>query len=336
VVVADQVDASLRARDDARSGMYVAMLVGTVLAAVIGALAAGPATRRIDRLVQRIRLAAVHVDEDSDARVGRIGARDLDAAAASVDQLLDELRASDAARRRLFADAAHELRTPVTSIRTNAQLLTRDASIVGEQRDIAERIARQSAVVGQLVSGLVDHAGALGWGARIEPDVRLRDVIESAARVHGEHAPDAAIALDLDDSVANADPELLRRALGNLLDNATRHGAREIGVTLRDGVIAIADDGPGFADDIADDAFRPFARGDDAGSGLGLAFVEHVARAHGGAARIASARPAIVELHLPIGQSDDSQEAPRIPSDDARTGNRTSGHAQRSEEVEDE
>lgn len=301
VLVADVVDASERAARDASRAIMLAMAAGAVVAALIGAAASGPATRRIERLIQRIRSAIS--DPAGLQRVGRVGSRDLDAAAQSVDLVLEELRAADVAQRRLFADAAHELRTPVTSIRTNAQLLERDGSLGDEARDIASRIARQSAAVGTLVSGLVDHAAIGAWSQRDGSLVALQALAREAIERVEARSTGAAITLEADDSMVRVDRELVTRAIGNLVDNALSHGAGRVQVVVAGGVVQVRDDGSGFDEAIIDDAFRPFARSADAaveGSGLGLAFVDHVARAHGGRARIVSAHPAVVELAVPV------------------------------------
>ena len=117
-----------------------------------------------------------------------------------------------------------------------------------------------------------------------------------------------AIRVDIDgiDRVS-ADPLRVRQALGNLVDNALRHGDGEIVLRAHgspDGVeLVVSDAGPGFASDIAPRAFQRFARGDQdrmgGGTGLGLAIVRAVAEAHGGAATIVPGTGAGVRLWLP-------------------------------------
>ncbi|MCW2923351.1 MAG: sensor histidine kinase [Thermoleophilia bacterium] len=308
VVVADVVEASEQAKGDASRAILLAMVAGSIIATAIGAIAAAPATRRIDRLLERIAVAGR--DPSGEARVGRVGGRDLDAAAGSFDALLDDLRSADAAQRRLFADAAHELRTPLTSIRTNAQLLERDPSLAGEARDIASRIARQGEGVARLVSGLVDFASVGAWSQRGDEPVALAPLVEHAADRARSRWPDARVEVEVDATHARVDADLVARAIGNLLDNAIVHGGADGGVAtvrveLRDGVVAVEDDGAGFSEERAREAFSPFAGSHSpasAGSGLGLAFVDHVARAHGGELRIVSlAAPTRLELRLDAG-----------------------------------
>jgi two-component system sensor histidine kinase BaeS len=126
--------------------------------------------------------------------------------------------------------------------------------------------------------------------------LRVRPLLEGVRDRFADRATRAGRALVVEDGdlTVSADPLRLRQALGNLVDNALRHGAGD--VTLRaaaeDGGVAleISDDGPGFAPDIADRAFERFARGDVArtrgGTGLGLAIVRAIAQAHGGRATL--------------------------------------------------
>jgi len=298
VIVAESLEAVRRTQHDATSAVLVAMGVGVLLAALVGAGAAAPATRRIERLVEAVRRAGA--DHSGATRVGRIGSRDLDQAGAAVDDLLDDLRSTHAAQRRLLADAAHELRTPVTSIRTNAQLLERDPSLSGDAADIARRIARQSASVASLISGLVDVAAVGAWSGSDAREVELGELASEAIERARGRWPDLEVALDADASSALVDRELVVRALGNLLDNAVTHGDGRVDMTIEANVLLVEDGGAGFVDeDVHQGAFRPFVAG-SGGSGIGLAFVEHVMVAHGGSARIARRSPPQVELRFPF------------------------------------
>lgn len=298
VAVADIADVSEAARAEARRAIYVAMGLGVVVAVVGGILAAVPARRRIALLLERI--ARAGRDPGRRAVVGRVGGRDLDEAARSFDELLEDLRATDAAQRRLLADAAHQLRTPMTSIRTNAQLLERSTGLDDDARELATRIARQSAAVSRLVAGLVDHAAVSAWSAGDRGRVVLADLAEEALHHARERWPGASFELVADDSSRAIDEELLLRAIGNLLDNAVVHGAGTVHVTVADGAVRVQDEGPGFTPELAEVALQPFATGGaTGGSGLGLAFVDHVARAHGGRAVVRAGAGGGVAIELP-------------------------------------
>ena len=113
---------------------------------------------------------------------------------------------------------------------------------------------------------------------------------------------DAPAGLELD-----ADPLRLRQALGNLVDNALRHGQGEVILRARrdDGAVEleVADEGGGFGDAVAESAFERFTRGDEArsggGAGLGLAIVKTIAEAHGGSAEIADPGDGSVRIRFP-------------------------------------
>jgi two-component system sensor histidine kinase MprB len=295
VVAAERIEADEVARADARRAIIVAMVIGAFVAAAGGAGAAVPARRRIVRLLDRIRAAGR--DPSGTTSVGRIGGRDLDVAAESFDQLLADVRSADAAQRRLVSDAAHQLRTPITSIRTNAQLLERTASLDPEAHDLAARIARQAAAVSDLVAGLVDYTAATAWSGDRRRGVPLADVASRAVERAMQRWPDADIRLTADDSTGDVDEELVIRALGNLVDNAVVHGDGTIRVSVVDGTFLVGDAGDGFGGLTDDEAFLPFVSDRD-GSGLGLAFVRHVARAHGGEAWIESSSPPVVAVRL--------------------------------------
>ncbi len=117
-----------------------------------------------------------------------------------------------------------------------------------------------------------------------------------------------AVRVEVDGAgVVSADPQRLRQALSNLVDNSLRHGDGDIVLSARDagdGIqIEVRDDGPGFDPELAERAFERFARGDQArtrgGTGLGLAIVRAVVEAHGGRAQIVAGDGATVRLWLP-------------------------------------
>ena len=130
-------------------------------------------------------------------------------------------------------------------------------------------------------------------------ELRARSLLEGVRDRFAERAERAGRSIEVEDGdvTLSADPLRLRQALGNLVDNALRHGhgvvvlrahAQTGGVSLE-----VSDGGPGFAPDIAGRAFERFARGDGArtrgGTGLGLAIVRAIAEAHGGRATLEGA-----------------------------------------------
>lgn len=199
-----------------------------------------------------------------------------------------ELRRVNDAMRRFVATASHDLRTPLASVLGFARLLVSDDPGVdaGQRMEFAAAIERGADRAARLVDSLLTlsqiQAGVVPQ--RAEP-------VELAAA-----ARDAVSLADVDAEVRIADgmwiqvdPDLLHRALVNLVVNAGLHGAPPITVDAetRSGFveIAVTDGGPGVADDVVDRLFEPFARGDDApsgGTGLGLSIVAGLVEACGG------------------------------------------------------
>jgi signal transduction histidine kinase len=211
--------------------------------------------------------------------------------------LLARLAEAFDAQRSFVADAAHELRTPLTALKLQLGLL-RD-SAPGEQQDAA--ISRLRGGIDRAVH-LVEQLLAL---ARAEPGAEatmqpldLADIAGQAVADVQPLADRAGVALTLtapDPLPLAGDPQALRGALRNLIDNAVKYGARTVQVSALRGVhgaplLRVDDDGPGIPPDQRERVFDRFQRGDAAevaGSGLGLAIVRAAARQQGGSVALA-------------------------------------------------
>jgi signal transduction histidine kinase len=199
--------------------------------------------------------------------------------------LNDMLAALDAARlreRRFLADASHELRTPGTSLAGNVEFLVRhgvDPEVLADLQLDAQRLQR---LVGDLL--VLERETA---GAAPERPVRLDAIVAEA--VEGRPAARVTACAPV---IVHGEPDTLRRAVDNLLDNAEVHGPRggEITVSLTtaagQAALVVRDEGPGLAPADLEHAFERFWRAPDApgrpGSGLGLAIVRATAERHGG------------------------------------------------------
>ena len=242
--------------------------------------------------------------------------------AASFNEMMAALERSEAAQRRLVADASHELRTPLATLRTNIETLGRGDELDPEERrrlvaDVTDELEEMT----ELVGDVVELARAPGQDAIARQDVALdeltRDAIERAAR----RARGIGFEPRLDYSLVHVDPQRVGRAISNMLDNATKWsppGGR-VEVDVHEGRITVRDHGPGFPNGDLDKVFDRFWRADDArgkpGSGLGLAIVQRVAEEHDGTARAANAPDggAVVRLELPIVPGDSSASLPGSP-----------------------
>ncbi len=193
--------------------------------------------------------------------------------------------------RRMIDDAAHQIRTPVTALSAQVDLLMTETSPAKRKRHL-ERVAARTAQIGRLANQLlsqtlVSHRARSITAAPLD----LREVLKQAASdaIPATMDRDIAVTLDLGPEalMVEGDPVSLREALRNIIDNAIQHGARtRLTISARqDGTSVaaeIADDGPGIPEEhrphVTKRFWRATAEGD--GFGLGLAIAADVARNH--------------------------------------------------------
>ena len=230
----------------------------------------------------------------------------------AVNGALERLSRAYATERRLTADAAHELRTPLAVLNLRLQR----ARLTGSTD--WEAVERELAQMGRLVDQLLDLARkeSLSRERRTEelPVVNLSRVVREAAAtvLPLMEAAGRELEVDAPDSVqVRGDADDLRDMVRNLLENAILHGrgkvtARIAGSGKRTDLITIevADEGPGVPAGQEEAVFQRFRRlnVDNPGSGLGLAIVRHVVRSHGGDAHFLPGT-GCVAVHLPATES---------------------------------
>ncbi|WP_457350497.1 ATP-binding protein [Roseateles sp. P5_D6] len=207
------------------------------------------------------------------------------------NDLLGRLSSAFDAQRSFVADAAHELRSPLTALKLQLGLL-RDAA-PGEEQDAS--IARLRGGIDRavhLVEQLLALARAEPGAAAAELPLDLADLARQAVADVQPLADKADVTLALtapDPLLLTGDPQALRGALRNLIDNAVKYGARTVQVSALRGsrgapLLRVDDDGPGIPADQRERVFDRFQRGEGAtveGSGLGLAIVQAAARQQG-------------------------------------------------------
>jgi two-component system OmpR family sensor kinase len=215
--------------------------------------------------------------------------------AAAFNGLLDRLAAVLHSQRQFMADASHELRTPVSVVRTTAQVtLARDNRSEGDYRESFTIVAEQSARLARLVDSmfLLSRAEAQGLPLLREP-LYLDDLVTECARALRVLADERGISVDASGAAEitfSGDDTLLRRMLGNLLDNAIRHAkpnghvAATVASSPTEVTITVVDDGAGIPIDERERIFQRFVRLDPRlpGAGLGLPIARWIAEAHGG------------------------------------------------------
>jgi heavy metal sensor kinase len=305
---------SLEDRDEALAGLLAQLLVvgplALLLASVGGYFLAGAALRPVEAMRRR---AAEISSDRADRRLPLPPARDeIRRLGETLNDMLDRLEEGLARERRFVADASHELRTPLASLRTELELALRRPRS-HEELEIALRSATEE------VERLVRLAEDLLVLARAD-DGRLplsldrhtvREVLDAVAGRFDTQARAAGRELQVSarDGVAfTGDRVRLEQALGNLVDNALRHGSGPVRLAgeVENGTVAlrVTDRGGGFPPDFLPHALERFSRADVAraggGAGLGLAIVDAIARAHGGSAAAANAPEGGAEVTLTI------------------------------------
>jgi two-component system, OmpR family, sensor histidine kinase MprB len=268
-------------------------LAGIAIAAVLGRIVAGAAVLPLKRLTQATEHVAL--TQDLSGRISSVGHDEIGRLARSFNAMLDALErsmsaldASVHAQRQLVADASHELRTPVTSLRTNIEILQQ-----AEDMDVAERRRLLSEVVEQieeltlLMNDLIELARGEEPAAESE-EVRLDQLVEEVVERTRRHAPDTPFQTALEPTIVPGVPARLERAIANLLDNAVKYSppAMPVEVALSGEELTVRDHGPGISAADLPHVFDRFYRGAEArgrpGSGLGLAIVRQVAGQQGG------------------------------------------------------
>ncbi|WP_343068996.1 sensor histidine kinase [Azospirillum tabaci] len=215
----------------------------------------------------------------------------------AINQLMARLKANLDTMQTFLADAAHQIRTPLASLRLQAELAI-DEDDPDALHRIAQRVHRNAVEASQLTSQLLNHAMVIHRSEALKPeDVDLGALLEQVFQRARAVAGDTAIRLDIDRAAEPAtvpgDAISLREALTNLLDNAVKYagpsGPIDLSLTpLPNGRglrVEIADRGPGVPDAEKRRVLERFGRGSSAagvaGSGLGLAIVTSVVEAHG-------------------------------------------------------
>jgi signal transduction histidine kinase len=268
--------------------LAVIVPVGSFVLALVVWILVGRTLRPVERI--RAEVATIGLDELERRVPQPTGADEISRLASTMNEMLARLQSANQRQQRFVADAAHELRTPLTRLRA-------DLEVGRGAGDLADAERLRLAALGDVVAlqHLVDDLLLL---ARTDADaplaLRLVDLDDLVL-------DEALAAGDIDVRGVSAaqvvgDPSALRRVVRNLLDNARRHAASTVAVTLAevDGCaqLVVDDDGPGIAAEHRVEVFRRFVRLDDARSpgagrtGLGLAIVDAVVRQHGGSAAV--------------------------------------------------
>ena len=313
-------------RTFARAREAIGIVLGTTAAAVVifSIVLASQATTPINVLSREMR----EISSDRlalaagtfDGRPRELGLRrrrdEIGRLANSFNDLLARLADAFARERQFISDASHELKTPLTSINANAQMLLR----WGDQdrivrRESLETIARESADLAGMVNGMLTLAKADRGDEIPKEPLSLAQIASEVAQNAAPRAAEKQIDLTFKydgTPIVYGDAHLLRQLVGNLVDNAIKFTERgrvdvSVGEDRDSAWIEVADSGPGIPEDERSHIFERFYRADKArsrvvpGTGLGLAIVRSIARVHGGEATAARAPSggALIRVVLP-------------------------------------
>ncbi|MFH0179481.1 two-component system sensor histidine kinase CseC [Streptomyces cacaoi] len=274
-----------------------ALVIGSI-AVVLGGSALGVLIG--GQLSRRLRKAAAAANQvakgESNVRVrdaiGGVVRDETDDLASAVDAMADTLQERLEAERRVTADIAHELRTPVTGLLTAAELLPPGRP--------TELVLDRAKAMRTLVEDVLEVARLDGASERAE----LQDIVlgEFVARRVAAKDPDVEVRV-VHESMVTTDPRRLERVLFNLLANAARHGKPPIQVTVEGRVIRVRDHGPGFPEDLLAEGPSRFRTGSadraGRGHGLGLTIAAGQARVLGARLTFRNVRPAGAPEHIP-------------------------------------
>ncbi|GGS27831.1 HAMP domain-containing sensor histidine kinase [Streptomyces griseoviridis] len=280
------------------------MLIGFPCLAAVVAGVTWLVTRRALRPVEGIRreMAAITASEDLARRVPVPDTHDEVARLAlTTNETLAALQTSVERQRRFVADASHELRSPIASLRTQLEVGAAHPELLDVDGAVEDTVRLQRLAADLLLLARLD-AGERPGDARVDLAALAREAAAGRAGVRVRTAGGVTVA---------GSRGQLGRVLANLLDNAERHARSAVEVTVaREGdtaVLAVADDGEGVPAADRDRIFARFVRldaarsRDDGGAGLGLAIARDVAVRHEGTltVREAPAGGALFELRLP-------------------------------------
>jgi two-component system, OmpR family, sensor histidine kinase MprB len=273
--------------------LVVVGVAGIALAALLGALVARTALAPVTSFTRRAETLSGSLDLSQ--RLQAPGHDEIARLAASFNATLDALERSAQAQRHLIADASHELRTPIASLRVNIQVLSEAERLPAhEQESLRRDIVTELDELTALVGDVVELARGSAPTRLATDEVRLDRVVEEAIE-RTRRRSDVRWRARLEPTLLSGDAQAIGRAVSNLLENACKWSPAQgaVEVELHGGELTVRDHGPGFQLADVPHVFDRFYRAQSArslpGSGLGLAIVRQAAETAGGYARAENA-----------------------------------------------
>lgn len=287
-----------------------AMLIGLPVMLLIVAAVTWLMTRRALRPVEGIRaeMSAITASEDLSRRVPEPGSRDeIARLARTTNETLTALEASVDRQQRFVADASHELRSPIASLRTQLEVGAAHPELLDVPGAVTDTVRLQALAADLLLLARLD-AGERPGSTRLDMGALVHEEVSQRT---GDRIPVTVSVPPSEPLEVTGSRSQLARIIGNLLDNAERHAESSVAVSVRTErggvVVAVGDDGPGVPEAERERIFERFVRLDDArsrdegGAGLGLAIARDVARRHHGTLTVTRSPEggARFELRLP-------------------------------------
>ena len=308
----------------------VALAVMAMVSLGLGWLVSGRMLRplkQITNTARRLSESTLH------ERIALKGPRDeLKDLADTFDEMLGRLDTAFQAQKDFVANASHEMRTPLTIIRTEIDVALADPEIDHEELNamgeaVRDAVGRSERLIdGLLVLARTDTAIALN-------ELDLSDLARQIVEMHSQQADSLGLSLELDlqSAPVTGDPALLERLVGNLVENAIQHNQAGGWFTVKTGtqgnqaLLTVANSGPVVPPEDAERLFDRFFRPDRSrsrktgGVGLGLSIVKAVATAHGGTAAVTAPPSGGLEVRVslpaapPVAEASDSSSSPVVP-----------------------
>tara|TARA_Y100000768_G_scaffold157170_2_gene117328 strand:+ start:1275 stop:2603 length:1329 start_codon:yes stop_codon:yes gene_type:complete len=282
----DEVDAQLAALWRMSIQIFV---IGVAGSGLVGFAVAGRVVRPVRRLTEAATRVADTQDVDQPIDVKRDD--EFGQLASSFNEMLRALSLSREQQQRLVTDASHELRTPITSLRTNLEYMQRSSSIGDdERRQIMDDVLFELDQLTGLVTELVDLATDQHHMGEAEL-IELDELVDAVVQRHQRRTSCSIVCIATSSQIM-APPALIERAVSNMIDNALKWNPpnSSIQVEVENGSVRVSDNGPGIPVEEREQVFERFYRTEEArslpGSGLGLSIVRHVAESFGGQAQI--------------------------------------------------
>jgi two-component system sensor histidine kinase TctE len=326
VQVAETLDKRAQLTTEIARGVMLSQFAILPLAVLLVWFAVLRGFRPLNELQRRIRQRA---SDDLSPIDERLAPEEVSPLVAAINDLLARLDRSIAAQKHFLADAAHQLKTPLAGLRTQAELAQREVDAGGDAKAVKrslQQIARSSQRAAHMVNQLLSMARAEdSEQARRVQSFNLVALATETVRDFVPRAMDAGIDLGYEGPETgdrhavrlSGQPVLVREAIRNLVDNALQYTPRGGTVTVRlladpfgqVAVLQVEDNGPGIPEAERELVFQPFYRAlgtEVDGSGLGLAIVREIAERHGGSVTIEAAHlrrsppGTLVTLRLPI------------------------------------